>query len=74
VIRFFQGPYKAVTEAKETHIKVNIFEPQLGNNNNHQKKVEAENTLSKSNAETEEERGTNTNPITNVSTKWSNYK
>jgi len=62
VIRFFQGPYKAVTE-------VNIFEPQLGNNNNHQKKVEAENTLSKSNAETEEERGTNTNPITNVSTK-----
>jgi hypothetical protein len=60
-----------VTEAKRAHIKANLSEPLLVNDDNHQKEVEVEASL-ESQSETIEERGTNTNLVTKVSIKASN--
>jgi hypothetical protein len=46
--------HKAVTEAKEEQIKVNLYEPLLENYNNHQKEVEAIKALLKLDARTVE--------------------
>jgi hypothetical protein len=69
-----KGPYKAVTEAKVSQIKTNLFEPQLENDSNHRKEAETEDALSKSDARTEEGRGTNIDLVTKVSIKGSNHK
>jgi hypothetical protein len=59
--------HNAVIEAKQAQIITNLFEPPLGNINNHQKKAEVVKALSESEAGTVEGRGTNTDPRTKAS-------
>jgi hypothetical protein len=64
---------KWLQKQKGVHIKVNLSESPLWNSSNHRKEIDAEDALSESNVGIEKERGTNTDPVTEVSIKWSDH-
>jgi hypothetical protein len=60
-------PHKTVIKAKCAQIKANLFELPL--KNNYWKETETIKIICKFNSQTIEKRGTNTYPVTKVSTK-----